>query len=98
VWKLDKKNKKHVLRGVTSENSFKSIDGAEISNLMELAESFARMSDDSYYYHVTEGKNDFGNWVRDLFNEHELADNLHRTDSRVEAQATVLKFLVDNLK
>ncbi|MBL7055900.1 hypothetical protein ISS07_03240 [Candidatus Woesearchaeota archaeon] len=91
-------NKKHVLRNINSESSFKSIDGAEISSLLELADSFARMSDDSYYYHVTEERNDFGNWVRDLFQEHELADSLHRTDSRVEAQATVLKFLVDKLK
>jgi len=58
-----------LLRDAKEEFYFRLIDGSEIKSLRDLADSLANMSDDAFYYHVDENKNDFGNWVRDVFEQ-----------------------------
>ena|SRR3989338_1575467 len=90
------KNKK-LLKDAKPEFYFKLIDGSKIKNLLELADALHSMSDDSFYYHVNEQRNDFSSWIRDVFKENDLADNIAKLNSRLEAEICILRFLVKEL-
>ena len=100
--KAHNKGKKSGPKEGTIENTkpefyFKLIDGSETKNLQELAEAFHYMSDDVFYYHVNDQKNDFSNWVRDVFKQEKLADIVLKSNSRLEAETNILRFLVKEL-
>lgn len=52
--------------------------GQILKNLKELAESLEEMSDEIFNYHVNQTKNDFADWVGDVFKEKKLATDLKR--------------------
>ena len=93
-----KKTKKHeILKDVKPDYYFLMIDGSAIKNLLELANALHSMSDDVFYYHVTHDRNDFSNWIRDVFCEKELADEISRLHSKMETQIAVLRHLLKKL-
>ncbi|MFH1506361.1 MAG: DUF87 domain-containing protein [archaeon] len=61
---------------IKSDQYFKLEDGTELRSLQELKDYATHMSDDMFYHHVTDGRNDFANWVRGVFNDTGLADKL----------------------
>jgi hypothetical protein len=65
-------------------------DGVVVRSIRELISALARMSDTTYNYHVTHERNDFANWIREIFNQPELADAVILIKSRAE----LLNFLV----
>jgi hypothetical protein len=79
------------------EYFFLLIDGSTLKNIMELADSLQNMSDDVFYYHVTNDRNDFGNWVRDVFNEKELADRICKIHNKMEMQIAILRHFLRQL-
>jgi len=89
--------KRRVLRNAATGAHFWMIDGSSIKNLLELADKLDKMSDDAFHYHVTEAKNDFSNWINDVFDEKGLAKEFKRMKSRVDAQICVLKHIVKEL-
>lgn len=72
-------------------------DGRVLKTLHDFAECLDSMADDVYYAHVSAEKNDFANWVGDVFEEKLLADELRRIQSKIDAQIHVLKHLVRRL-
>jgi hypothetical protein len=94
---MSKKKNKNILKDTKPEFYFKLIDGSEIKNLLGLADALGKMSDDVFYYHVNEQKNDFSNWIRDIFKQEELATDIMEFKNRLETEASILKFLVKEL-
>lgn len=86
--------KKISVKKLKSENYFYVIDGSIIKSLRELADALDQISDDTFYYHVTDTGNDFCNWVKDVLKEMELAEKLLEAGTREKHQIEVLKFLV----
>ena len=78
-------------------NQFFVSDGSVIKNVAELVESLEKMHEDTYKFHANEQKNDFGNWVKDVFGQHELAENLKTAESKGDAQLAVAKTLLKEL-
>jgi hypothetical protein len=64
------------LQNCPEENVFRVSDGRMLRNLEELHMALNEMSDDTFKYHVNEEKNDFHNWVKDIFNDAVLANDL----------------------
>ncbi|MEM4240022.1 MAG: hypothetical protein QXM31_00690 [Candidatus Woesearchaeota archaeon] len=56
-----------------AEKSFYVSDGSVYASLAELAKGLRKMHPDTYAYHVNEQKNDFHNWIRDVFGDQKLA-------------------------
>ncbi|NOZ80974.1 MAG: hypothetical protein GXP63_04845 [DPANN group archaeon] len=83
---------------VPTEHYFLLIDGSAIRGLEELADAFDQMSDDVFYYHVNEFKNDFANWIRDIFDEKELAEHIELAKSIEHAHIAVLRHIIKQLK
>ncbi|MGB9748522.1 MAG: hypothetical protein ACP5OZ_02985 [Candidatus Woesearchaeota archaeon] len=70
-------------------------DGKRLASIQELVEALRVISDDVFYHHVNDFKNDFENWVRFVFLNNELADKIGkfktRNDILLELQNYVLK-------
>ena len=47
------------------------------------------MSDETFLYHTSGGKSDFGNWVRDVIGDDKLAGDLAATNDRYLAAGRV---------
>jgi len=60
-------------------------DGSVFTDLRELAEGLTAMSDETFAYHSNPEKQDFSNWVRDVIGEEQLANDLARAISRLQA-------------
>ncbi len=74
----------NILLDVKPEHYFLFKDGAVVKNLDELYKTIEKISEDTFKHHVNEQKNDFHNWVRDVFEDKELADNLLKTRKKEE--------------
>ena len=86
-----------VLSDASGDKCFFCHDGCVSRNLHQLTECLAHMTEDSYRHHVTPLKNDFSNWVRDVFGDDKLANDLARCANRTEA-VQVLRNRIDWLK
>ena len=69
-------------------------DGRILKDLVELSHALEHMSDDVFNHHVNVFKNDFRNWVTDVFNEKELASEVEKAKTRNELQLALLRHIV----
>jgi predicted transcriptional regulator len=86
--------KKSTKKSIKPEYYFLMIDGSTLKSLHELADALHHMSDDVFYYHVTSERNDFSSWVRDVFSEKNLAEELALVRNKLESQVAVLRHLL----
>jgi hypothetical protein len=74
-----------LLEKVPAEYVFWCHDGSVFTDVNELATGFMNMSDETFAYHSNSEKHDFSNWVREVIGDEELANNLERASSRLQA-------------
>ena len=86
--------RKKVLGEAPEEHHFVVADGRKLKNIMELADALETMSEEIFSHHVNEFKNDFSNWVKDVFYDHSLAEDMTRAKNRLEMQIAILRRLV----
>ena len=79
-----------LLSDVQEEHAFNSHDGVQLRSYAELAHHLVTMSDDAYTHHVSTGRNDFHNWVRDVHGDHHLAQKLKESGTRGEMHHHVM--------
>ncbi len=70
--------------GVPPEKYFYVCDGAVLRSIEDLFEYLQEMPENVFRHHVNEHRNDFHNWVRDVFQDHELALNLKNCSDKDE--------------
>lgn len=93
-----KKTTVSLLADTEPEKSFWLSDGRTLKNAKELAEALETMEDSVWGYHVTAEKNDFANWIEDVFGDSQLGGALRKVKSprtaakRIEAKLEVPKF------
>ncbi|MFA5061221.1 MAG: hypothetical protein WC494_02810 [Candidatus Pacearchaeota archaeon] len=80
------------------ENYFFLADGKVIKNVVELTEVLNDMPSWVFEHHVTKDKNDFSNWIRDVYLEGELAKNLAKKKRIKQIKATLEKALRKEIK
>jgi len=85
-----KEDAARVLSDASGDKRFFGHDGCISSNIRQLADCLAHMSEESYKDHVTPLKNDFSNWIRHVFGDEKLANDLTGITTSDEA-AKVLK-------
>jgi len=66
-------------------------DGRKLKDLKDLTNSLVNMKEDIFKHHVNELKNDFSSWVKDVFNEKYLAEELKKFHSSIETELTLQK-------
>jgi hypothetical protein len=78
-----------LLANVPAEYVFRCQDGHIYGDMKELADGLSVMSDETYTYHSNLEKQDFSNWVRNIIKDEQLANDLARTTSRLQATHVV---------
>ncbi len=62
---------------VPRDMSFYLYGGGTLKSIEELASALKTMDDEVFLHHVHSGKNDFANWIRDVFSDRKLANKLY---------------------
>jgi len=83
---------------VTPDKYFVMCDGRRIKNVKELADILQLINDDMFKYHVTDTKNDFSNWINDVFGEPELAKKIKTVRNRLETSIEMYRFMFSMLE
>ena len=89
--------RKKILGEAPVEQHFVVADGRKLKNILELADALETMSEDIFKHHANEFKNDFSSWVKDVFYDHSLAEDISRAKNRFETQIAVLRRLVKEM-
>jgi len=89
--------RKKVLGEAPEEHHFVVADGRKLKNIIELADALETMSEEIFSHHVNDFKNDFSTWVKDVFYDHSLAEDMSRAKNRLEMQIAILRRLVKEL-
>lgn len=82
-----------VLENAKPENCFYCIDGSVLRNILELEQKLRTISNRAFYHHASQSRNDFRNWVRDVFHEYGLANELLQAKTPAEAAAAVRRHI-----
>lgn len=90
--------KKNLAGEAPEEYHFMLSDGKKLKSLFELANALDSMGDDIFQAHVSDSKNDFSNWVRDIFEEPDLAEEMDKINDRLKTQVSVMKYLLNEVK
>lgn len=90
--KVNVKGKKELVTA-PCEQCFWVTDGRVLSNLVELRDALASMSDDVFMYHVTKERNDFADWIEHVLNDSELASVFRKSKKSNTARDVVVSRL-----
>ena len=90
--------KKQIIKNAKNSEYFFVKDGKAIKNVIELSNELDKMTDDIFKHHVNEMKNDFANWIKDIFKEEKLAKELFKTTDKDKTQIIILKHVIDKFK
>ena len=89
--------RKKILGEAPEEHHFVVADGKKLKNIMELADALETMSEEIFRHHANEFRNDFSSWVKDVFYDHSLAEDISKAKNRLEAQIVVLRRIVKEM-
>lgn len=89
--------KSGVKRDAPQEHYFILCNGKAVKNLKELADLMEELEDQVFNYHVTAEKNDFATWIKDIFNEIELAEKLAGIKDKKHIQLVLYKHITHKL-
>jgi hypothetical protein len=73
-------------------NSFLLSSGMRLHSIQHLLNELPHMSDDIFYMHVNDSKNDFASWIRDVFKLEDLSMQMSRAKSREEILEILKKY------
>ena len=68
-------------------------NGIRVKNLNELAEQLGKIDKKTFKYHINNKKNDFSNWIEQVFNEKKLADEIRGIKSIEETKSKILGYV-----
>lgn len=86
--------KKKVFTSIPEEKFFVLVNGKRLKHFVDLAHELEHMSKDVLDHHVNEARHDFANWIRDVFDEHELAEEVSKKKKAKDVQITIYKYVI----
>lgn len=84
-----------ILGEAPQEFEFYLQDGKKLKSVYELVDSLEHMNDGLFRQHVNDAKNDFSNWIKDVFEEPSLAKEIHKIQDRIEMQKLLMRKLIE---
>ncbi|MDK2849704.1 MAG: hypothetical protein PWP03_289 [Candidatus Woesearchaeota archaeon] len=87
----------NLFKEIKPEHFFLVKDGIVLKSLLELVDALEFMDDETFRYHVNDLRNDFYNWIKDVFNEDELAVRVLSANDKHEMQVVLLREMVRRL-
>jgi len=92
--KEKKIEKKDILKDANSDHYFFVNDGTVLKNVLDLSKQLDKMSEEVFRYHVNDMKNDFASWIKEIFKEEKLAEELLKTTEKDKTQIIILKHII----
>ena len=89
--------KHRVLKEVKEKHYFWLADGISLKSIQELVDVIPMMDEHVFSHHVNDQRHDFHNWVRDIYQDKELATKLLHAKNK-ETVSSVLKARLAELK
>ncbi|MBI2548589.1 hypothetical protein HYW21_04530 [Candidatus Woesearchaeota archaeon] len=77
---------------------FVLMDGRRLKNLLELVDALDTMGDDIYHHHVNESRNDFYNWIHDVYHEIDLANQILENPGRHHLQKSIMRHMLRKIQ
>jgi len=71
-------DRKKLLTEVHPDLTFKLKSGGIIRNIPQLKRAMAKMKDEVFTHHVNSAKNDFSNWIKDVYGDAILAESIKK--------------------
>ena len=84
-----------LLREASQEELFHLQNGLDITSVRELVVQLRLMDEETFSHHVTKVRNDFATWIRDVFHEDMLADEIARIKKKDELANHIEQRLID---
>lgn len=81
---------------IQPEEYFRLSNGRVLKNLYELMNALKSIDEDTFKSHVNEEKNDFGNWIKHIFRDDELADSVFNLKSPGDISKAIQSRLMEN--
>jgi hypothetical protein len=88
------KPKLGILKEAPDENCFVLCNGEKVKSVKELADALEVLSDDVFNHHVTFERNDFSNWVNDIFKDEDLAISLAGVKDKKDTRIVMYKHII----
>ena len=82
------------MKDANSDHYFFVNDGTVLKNVLDLSKQLDKMSDEVFRYHVNDMKNDFASWIKEIFKEEKLAEELLKTTEKDKTQIIILKHII----
>lgn len=79
---IDRADSKNTDFFVDDGRFFYVSNGLVLKSLRELINALHSIPDEIFYFHVNSEKNDFANWVNDVLNRRDIADNIRKYYSK----------------
>ena len=76
-----KKNENEI-KHVPDSKAFLLSTGTSITNIPDLITNLRDCDEEVFQHHVNTNKNDFAKWLSEVFDEHNLAENIKRTNNK----------------
>ena len=83
----------NLTREVPGEKYFILANGQPVKNVAELASLLDQLEDRVFHHHVTPDRNDFHNWVKDVFEDVELARKMLNISDKKHLQLVIYKHM-----
>ena len=81
---------------LSQDHKFWLLDGTGVTSLHELYEAFNTMNDEVFLHHVNQRKNDFSQWVKNVYHDENLAFKLSKIQNKKQAKK-IIENHTDNL-
>ena len=83
----------NLTREIPREKYFILANGQPVKNVAELASILDQLEDHVFNHHVTPDKNDFHNWVKDVFEDVELARKISGVHDKKHMQLVIYRHM-----
>ena len=95
--KLNKTSKKAVKtklkKKLSEDHYFVLLGGHKIKNVKDLADALEMIDEHHFKHHVNDNKNDFANWIRDVFEEFDLAEKVKTAKNKDHTRLIIYKHI-----
>ncbi|MBU1198627.1 MAG: hypothetical protein KKF46_08065 [Nanoarchaeota archaeon] len=89
--------KPDICKDAPEMNYFVLCNGQPVKNVKELADVMDEIEEHVFDHHVTSDKNDFANWIEDIFKDMELAQKLAGAKEKKHMQLVIYKHITHKL-
>lgn len=83
--KKRKKSANKALKDAPEDKKFWLCDGRTLKNMKDLEQALRTINENTYRYHANKSKNDFYRWIKDVFRERKLANEIKKSRNRTSA-------------